>query len=323
MKPAIFAAVVVMMAAMPAHAADRIVIKVGYSPGGAYDQKSRLVATHLGRLLDGNPEIIVENVPGAGSLKLAKLFQKSGATDGSEIAVIGSALALRPVFKPEDGNFDPRNVNYIAATSNEGSYCVTFKGSGIDSFEKLLASDAKVGATGKSSTTYTFPAAIKSAYGASFQVLPGFGGGEEIFLAMERGDVDARCGTSPSALLTRNLVDRMNILAEIALEPKKRFGETPFVLGLAPKDKKAALALVIASTEIHHPFVLHGNTDPEIVQTYRNAFMALAQDKEFLADAERRGILLGITPGDMVETIIDDLLASPADVKEQARNMVK
>ena len=146
---------------------------------------------------------------------------------------------------------------------------------------------------------------------------------EEIFLAMERGDIDARCGTSPSALLTRNLVDRMNILAEIAIEPKNRFGDTPFVLGLAPEDKKAALALVIASTEIHHPFVLHGDTDPEIVQSYRDAFMALTQDEEFLADAERRGVLLGITPGDKVETIIDDLLASPADVKEQARNMVK
>ena len=101
----------VLCLALPAlAAAETLTLQVGYGPGGSYDEAARLLADHIGRHLPGTPTAVVENVPGAGSLKLAKMIMQSPVTDGSTIATVSSALALLPVFDPDNTAFDPRVV---------------------------------------------------------------------------------------------------------------------------------------------------------------------------------------------------------------------
>ncbi|KEO50801.1 Bug family tripartite tricarboxylate transporter substrate binding protein [Thioclava pacifica] len=305
-------------------AGDRITIQVGYGPGGSYDTMARLIADHLGRYLAGSPDIIVENVPGAGSLKLARLIETRGAADGSQIASVSNALALKPVFDPDTESFDPRNVRYIASASNESSYCVTPKNSGINSVEDFIASNAKAGATGKSSSTYTYVAAIKKAFDGKFDIVTGFGGGNEINLAMERGDVQVRCGISVTTLNQADTLDRYRILAELGTASRGSIQGEPFLLDLVKNpDDRAALSIVFAPTRMHHPYIVAGATPDAEVATLRAAFDALATDPEFLADAKKRGIVSTITDGATVEAYIAELLGSDPKILQRARELVE
>jgi tripartite-type tricarboxylate transporter receptor subunit TctC len=322
-KKSLVAALAVALVAAPA-SAEQIAIQVGYSPGGSYDLTARLVADHIGKYLPGNPDIVVENVPGAGSLKLAKLFMETGATDGSQIAVVSSALALLPIFEPDNTDFDPRRVHYLASLANEASHCVTHKNSGIETLDEFLQSDAKVGSTGRSSSTYTYPAAIKAALGGTFEIVTGFEGGEEINLAMERGDIQARCGISLTTLMEGDMIERVNVIAELAPEPAGLISGAEFLLDRAPDEAtRAALSLVFSSGTIHHPFIAAPDTPEDIVAMLRTAFDALSADVEFLAEAERRKIFVSITGGAEVEAKITGFLASDPALIELARKLVE
>jgi tripartite-type tricarboxylate transporter receptor subunit TctC len=130
-----------------------ITLKVGYGAGGTYDLSSRLVARHLGKHLPGNPNIVVQNVPGGGSLKLAKLMLGSEPADGSVVAAIGPAIAFAPTLDPQNADFDPLQIVWLGSLSNEPAFCVTKKGSGIDTLEKFLSETFHIGASGKMSAT--------------------------------------------------------------------------------------------------------------------------------------------------------------------------
>lgn len=317
-------AVLTMLASSTA-AQDRIALQVGYSPGGSYDMNARLAAQHLGQFLPGNPEIIVENVPGAGSLLVARQITAGDNEDGSTMATVSSALALYPVFQPDSDDFDPANVHYIASMSSVASYCVTHKSSGYDTFESLLNSpDAKVGATGRSSTTYTYPAALRGALDGQFEIVTGFKGGNEVLLAMERGEVDARCGIGINTITRLGMQETHNILAELSTEPRNEMEGPVFALDLAPNDEaRAALSLVFGPGAIHHPVIVSNTTPPEIVELLRDAFVAMNEDPKFIEDNLAQNRYMSITRGDLVEEQIDALLSAPAEVQELARSYVE
>lgn len=320
-------ALAALATAVPAAAGDapsRITIEVGYGPGGGYDASARLVAEHLGRFLPGNPAVIVTNEPGAGSLRLAKLVTQSGATDGSELAMVSSALALNPVFDPDNRDFDPLQVHYIASVVNLPSYCITPVGSGIETLDQLLHSDAKVGASGKVSSTYTYTAALRAALGGSFQIVTGFKGAAEIELAMERGEIQAECSVGPRMLLEGGALSRYRVLAELAPRPRGTIPGVPFLLDrVGDPETRAALALVFGSGAIHHPFLVAPGTPPETVERLRAAFLAMAADPAFRADAEARGLLIDVTGGAEVEATIRGFLAEPEAVRARARALVE
>jgi len=304
--------------------AETLTIQVGYGSGGSYDEAARLIADHIARHLPGTTEVVVENVPGAGSVKLAKMVMASTVTDGSQIATASSALALMPIFDPESTDFDPTAVHYLVSMTNSASYCITPKAAGIDSLDAFLTQDFKVGATGKDSTTYTYPAAIKNALGAKYEIVTGFESAAEVDLAMERGDVQARCGIGLTTLSKGDMMDRYNVIVELSLEPKNEIAGVPFLLDRAPDDAtRQALELVLSSSTIHLPFFAPPATSDEALTALRAAFDGLAADAEFVAAAKAQGFELFMTDGATVETMIDSLLAADPAVKDAARALVQ
>ncbi|GGE59077.1 Bug family tripartite tricarboxylate transporter substrate binding protein [Actibacterium pelagium] len=304
--------------------ADQLILKVGYSAGGGYDQSARLVADHLGRFLPGSPDVVVQNVPGAGSLKLARLFIATGQNDGSELAMIGSALGLTPVFSPDEKSFDPQAVHYLASLSNQSAFCVTSKESGITSFEQLLSSSAKLGATGKKSTTYTYGAAIKAATGSSIKIITGFEGGSEINLAMERGEIDVRCGYSFASLMRAGGQERFNILVELGAERQNLIEGTDYILDyIEEPSKREALVLVFSSNFVHYPLIAHPDTPEPTIKVLRDALKKMSTDDAFLADVAKRGQPIVFTPGEDVEVFLDTLLNGSPEVHRLARELVK
>ena len=304
--------------------AETLTIQVGYGSGGSYDEAARLVADHIARHLPGTTEVIVENVPGAGSVKLAKMVMASDVTDGSKIASVSSALALLPVFDPESTDFDPTKVHYLISMTNSASYCITPKASGIDSLDSFLTQDFKVGATGKDSTTYTYPAAIRNALGARFEIVTGFESAAEIDLAMERGEIGARCGIGLTTLSKGDMMDRFNVIVELSPKRQNEIAGVPFLLDRAPDEAtREALALVLSSGSVHLPLIAPPATSDEALAKLRAAFDALAADPDLAAAAERQGFELRITSGPQVEDMIDGFLSADPTVKEAARALVQ
>ncbi|MCR8725546.1 tripartite tricarboxylate transporter substrate-binding protein [Frigidibacter sp. ROC022] len=304
--------------------AEDVTIRVGYGPGGSYDSMARVIADHLGDHLPGSPNVVVENLPGAGSLKLAKLVMESTETDGSQIATISSALALAPVFDPDNRAYDPRQAHYLISMTSAASYCITPKASGIDTLDAFLTGEFKVGATGKASTTYVFPAAIKKALDTNYQIVTGFGSATEIDLAMERGDIQARCGIGMSNLFNGDMLERYNVITELSREPKHEIDGVPFLLDrISDPETHEAMKLVLSSSSIHHPFVAPPATSEEALDDLLAGFAALATDEDFLADAKKRGLYLSMTDGPTVEAKIAEYLASDPAVQDLARELVQ
>jgi tripartite-type tricarboxylate transporter receptor subunit TctC len=300
-----------------------ITIKVGYGAGGGYDQTSRLVARHLGRFLPGNPDIVVQNVPGGGSLKLTKMILGSEPADGSVIASISEAMSYAPILDPKNADFDPLALQWLGSLVNEPAYCLTSKSSGIDTMEKFLRSDFLIGASGKSSVTYVFAALVKNGLKAKFNIVTGFEGTSDIELAMERGEIAGMCGVS-SYNISGNR-DALNIIGTFGpgtapgSQVLERFSgkiENPTV--------RQAAELIESVLQFHHPLVAPPGTSREIIDVLRKAYLEMAKDPEFLADAGKLGeMAVNVTKGEEISRLVAQQLKSDPAVFEAARNLVK
>jgi len=300
-----------------------IAIKVGYGAGGGYDQTSRLIARHLGRFLPGHPEIVVQNVPGGGSLKLTKMMLGSEPADGSVLASISEAMFYAPILDPKNADFDPLALQWIGSLFNEPGYCLTSKSSGVDTMEKFLKSDFLIGATGKSSVTYLFAALVKNGAKAKFNIVTGFEGTSDIALAMERGEIAGMCG------VTRYLLDghrdTLNVIGTFGpgtvpgAETLERFSEK-----IEDPTVRQAAALIESALQFHHPLVAPPGTPKETIDELRSAYLAMTKDPQFLADADKLGEMsVGATSGEEISHFVAQQLKSAPAVFEAARGLAK
>src|SRR5215469_7739643 len=170
---------------------------VGYSVGGAYDLYARTIARHLGKHIPGNPTVIVKNMEGGGSLRLANWLFRVAPKDGSVLGTIGRGTGFDPILGQQGAQFDGTKFTWIGSANNEVSVCVAWNAtSGITKFDDLLTKEITVGGTSMSADTDQFPKVIDGVFGAKMKIVSGYPGGNDVVLAMERGDVQGPCGWS-------------------------------------------------------------------------------------------------------------------------------
>ncbi len=162
---------------------------IGYSVGGAYDLYARVIGRHLGAHIPGSPTLVPKNLEGAGSLRLANYLYRVAPHDGSAIGTIGRGIPFDPLLIGQGDAFDAQKFNWIGSANNEVSVCVAMRQSGITKFEDLFTKDLTVGGTGTSADTDQFPRVLNSVLGTHFKIVEGYPGGNDVVLAMERGEV--------------------------------------------------------------------------------------------------------------------------------------
>ena len=215
------AAVAAALAALPAVAANAqspaefyqgksIDLEIGYSVGGGYDLYARLVARHLGAHIPGNPTIVPRNMEGAGSLRLANYLYAAAPRDGTVIGATSRGAAFDPLLNENGAQFDASKFSWIGSANNEVSVCVALSSSGIATFDDVLTKPLTIGSTGVGDDTYQFPAVMNAVLGTKFKMITGYPGGNDISLALERGEVQGRCGWSWSSIVAT----RMNWVTE-------------------------------------------------------------------------------------------------------------
>jgi tripartite-type tricarboxylate transporter receptor subunit TctC len=301
---------------------------IGYSVGGGYDIYARLLARHMGRHLPGNPVIVPKNMEGAGSLRLANWLYKAAPRDGTAFGTIGRGIAFDPLLGTEGTQFKATEFGWIGSANDEVSVCASWGKSGIDKFEDFYARTIFVGGTGAGADTDLFPKAMNAILGTKLRLVTGYPGGNDITLAMQRGEVEARCGWSWSSIKSNHpqwVKDgTIKLLVQLALEKHADLPRVPLIMDMVKTpEQRAVLKLVFARQVMGRPFLAPPGLPAERLALLRRAFMATMQDPALLAEA--RKIQLEITPvaGEVVQKLVAEIYATPPEIVKQAAQAIR
>ena len=307
--------------------AHPINLVIGFPVANAYDTYGRAVARHLGKHIPGNPAVIAVNRPGAGSLAAANYLYNAAPKDGATIATFNRSVPLEPLMGNSTARFDARKFNWLGSVGNEVSLCVAWHTSAVKNASDLLAKDFIAGAASFSADTGVFALVLKNVFGAKIKIITGYPGGAEMSLAMEKGEIDGRCGWSWSGVKSQKpewiAEKQINLLAQIGLQKSSELPDVPLLIDLAANDEQRQILKVIFSRqEFAWPFAAPPDIPNDRRQALLKAFAATLTDPEFLDDAKKVQIDVNPISGVAVEKLIGDLYATPEAVTAKVRNIV-
>ena len=301
-----------------------IAMYIGYSPGGAYDLYARVIARHMGAHIAGNPTLVPQNMEGAGSLRLANYMYRVAPQDGTAVATFGRGIAFDPLLLGQGDAFDAQKMNWLGSANNEVSVCVALKSSGITRFQDLFTKELTVGGTGASADTDQFPRVLNAVLGTHFKIVQGYPGGNDVVLAMERGEVQGRCGWSWSSVLSTHkswITDgRMIVLLQLSLTKHPDLPDVPLALDFAKTDEqRQILKMILARNVMGRPYVAPPNVPADRVALLRKAFMDTMADKDFRAEADKLQLEINPVSGEDVQKLVTEVYATPPDIIAKAK----
>lgn len=302
-----------------------VTVWVGYTAGGGYDIYARLFARHWGKHLAGNPEFIVRNRPGAGSLLLTNEVYNTLPKDGTAVAVVARGMAQEKILGNDLARYDASKFTWIGSANNEVSVCVSWAKSGVTRFQELKTRGMIVGGTGEGADTDNFPKAMNKILGTKLKLVTGYPGGNEVMLAMERGEVEGRCGYSWSSAITTHgewLRDKkMNVLVQFALQKHRDMPNVPLITELAENaDDRAVLEFIFAGQVWGRPFLAPPGIPADRVQALQDSFMAVTRDPAFIAEVTKQKLEVNPVSGPEVARLVGLQHKASAEVIKRAKS---
>jgi tripartite-type tricarboxylate transporter receptor subunit TctC len=321
-------------ASVAAHAQDdvtqfykgkQINLYVGSSAGGGYDTYARLLARRFSSYIPGNPAIVVQNMPGAGSNKLASYIYSVAPRDGTAIGAIFSGAILQPLLG-DPVQHDPSKLLYLGNANNEVFLCLTRTDAPVKTFQDAFTHELILGASNEGGSTRDFAAMLNNLLGTRMRIVTGYPGSNEIMLALERNEVQGTCGVGWSSvapqrarLLDSGLARVLVQLATTGHPELDRMG-VPLAIDFAKTDDaRSAMELVYSQLIFGRPYVLPPGVPLDRVAALRRAFMATLTDQETVAEA--KGMQLDLDPlsGEAVQAAVAKAYATSKHIVELAR----
>ena len=304
----------------PFYQGKTISLVVGYSAGGGYDTYARLVARFLGENVAGKPIIVPRNMPGASSRVAIAYAYNVAARDGLTLCTGDQSLALAQAMG-EPLNFDMSKFLYIGNPSSENNTTVTWHASGIKSIADAMTQEVTMGATGGSPSSQ-YPRIMNAVLGTKFKIILGYPGGNEINLAMERGEVAGR-GSNNWASWKSTRADwlatkKINILVQVGLKKAHDLQDVPLLMDLARNEEdRILLKLLSTPATIGRPVFTTPETPAERVSALRSGFDAMLKDPHFLTEASRLNLEIDPVSGAELQEIVTDILKTPKAVSKR------
>ena len=305
----------------------QIHLYISTGPGGGYDAYARTLARYMGNHIPGNPGFVPQNMPGAGGLRATSFVYNSAARDGTAIALVHGSMTTADLLTPDGANFTPAQFAYIGNIDGEPGFCVAWHGSAVKKVEDLKTHDFIVGSTGAGAGLDIHPRVLNKLYGAHMRVVAGYEAGNDVALAMERGEVDGRCSWPISAIsvmrpqwLTNGDI---NLLVQFGIEKNPRYAQVPSILDLVTDpDSRAALELILAERQLLRPVMAPPETPKDKVEILRRAFMATMADPGFLAECEKQGLGVTPMPGAKVQALVARVHETPPRIVKLATDLI-
>ena len=334
----IIAAVLLSSVATTARAADQtsvedfykansVTMVVGYSPGAAYDLYARIVAQYLGKYIPGQPKVIVQNMPGAGSMNSVNYLYSIAKKDGSQIGAFARGIAMQPLLDKTGVKFDSTKLTWIGSPSSEVSVVLSWYKTPFKTLDDVKKAEMTVGVSGTGADSAIFPKVLNAVLGTKFKLVTGYPGNSEMLLAVERGEVDGNGGTSWATLAgsKREWIEqhKVNLLAQIGLKKHPALPNVPLAVDLAPTPAdRQVLELIAARQEMAYPIAAPPGIPPERAEALRHAFDEMVKDPDFIALAKKQGFEVDPVSGVELGKLVERIFASPPDVVARARAAV-
>jgi tripartite-type tricarboxylate transporter receptor subunit TctC len=301
---------------------------VGVAVGSGYDINARTLARHMAGHIPGNPTIIVQNQPGAGSLTMTNSLYTSGPFDGTVIGAPFNGLPTAPLLQPNGVRFDPTKLNWIGSTNRETHVTYVWHTAPVQSLDDLKTKELVVGAQAPGTTQYDFPALGNDLFGWKFRIVKGYDGTPKIHLAMESGEVQGVGATSWTTLKAINsnwLADKkIKVIAQWGLRKHPDLPDVPSVLDLAKTDAdRKALLLGLARLEFGRPFFVPPGVPAARVEALRQAFDATMKDPAFLEEAEKLKLDIDPLSGQEVAKLVAEVAVTPPEVAARVRTALE
>jgi tripartite-type tricarboxylate transporter receptor subunit TctC len=322
--------------ASPVHASDHytgkaITFIVGTDTGGGFSLYARAIAKHLARYIPGNPMIVIRNMPGAGGAVASTWLYQIAPKDGTAIGSVAPNAILAKLLGEGRTGYEPEKFNYIAGAERSTRVCVTFHRSRVRTLKDSLSHGAIIGATTSGSPTREYAAMLRHTIGARFEIVSGYKGPADLFVAMERGEIDGICGIDWSALKAQQpdwlREGKLNLLVQGSLAPHPELAvlgvPTPWAFIKDDVDRKAVELMVEFQQAFGRAYMAPPGVPAEALHILRSAFMAVLRDPDFLVDA--KNLRIDVTPqaGEHIQRIVEAVHAAPRQVVERLKQIVE
>jgi tripartite-type tricarboxylate transporter receptor subunit TctC len=303
----------------------QVELLIGYTAGGGYDVYARLIARFMGNHIPGKPTIVPRNKPGAGSLLVANDLAGVAPKDGTVFGTFGRGNFLEALWGNPGAKFDPTKLLWIGSANNEVSVCAFMTSAGITTTEEFLTKEIIVGGTGPGADTDLFPMVMNNVLGTHYRLITGYPGGNDINVAMERGEVQGRCGWSWSSVVATRpqwlKENKIYIAGQIALNKHPDLPNVPLVLDLAKNQHdRDVLEVVFSGQPMGRPYAAPPSLPPDRLKALREAFDSTMKDAAFLDEADKAKLEITPVDGEAVQKIVASVAAKPKDILQQAKD---
>ena len=305
----------------------QVTLQIGSEPGGGYDLVGRLVARHMHRHIPGNPGIIVQNVPGGGSLRLANQLYNVAPRDGLLFALLSTGAGTNPLLAPDATHFEPTKFNWLGSTSTEAHVLVVWHTAPVQTFAETFTKEMIMGASSPGAAPYDYPFVTNALLGTKFKIITGYvGAGPILSLMMPREEVHALAGHAWGSMRAgtgRALLDegKVKILAtfgtahpELANVPSYGYGTT--------EEQRQMFEILYARQKYGRPFVTPPGVPEAQVQALKRALEDTMRDPAFLAEAEKTNVEVHPIPGEELKAMTDRLYSYPDTVLVKLRSLL-
>ncbi len=295
--------------------------------GGGYSSYARVFAPYLSAAMPGKPKIVIQNMPGAGGIRAMLYLNSTAPRDGSVIGLVHSGVPLAPVFGIKAAAYDARQFNWIGSLARSDAVCVAWHTAAIRTARDLFDKEFVVGGTGGGSQMETYPVMLNRLLGTKIRIVSGYKGGNDVYLAMERGEVQGRCGGGLNSInATRPAwIEEKKIVIPIvfAMKRSRDMPEVQTIMELARDERtKQVIEAVLAPQEMDRPLLAPPATPADRVAALRKAFHAAISEPAFLAEMKKQRLEVEEVSGEDVARIIARVYAMPPDVLASAREAI-
>ncbi len=301
-------------------------VLIGVGVGGEYDLHARLVARYIGRYIPGNPTMVAQNMTGAGGAKMAAYLADVAPKDGTNIGMIANNFPAMQAAGLDVIRFDIGRFQWIGSISPTVETMTVWRTAGVSTIDEARKREVITGASGRGAITYSFPAMLNEFLDTRFKIVTGYPGGNEINLAMERGEVQARNNTWSSWKVTKpDWIKNgdIKILAYAGPAPKDLPG-VPSVTDLVKNDDdRRTVELIVSGTRLGRPLAFAGGVPADRVAAVRKAFDETMRDADFLKEAEKLQIEVDPVRGEDMQKVVADVLATPKNLAARARAIIE
>ncbi len=313
------------------YAGKQLTMLVGSGTGGGYDNYARLFQRHLAKHIPGAPNIIVQNVPAAGSLVAMNTLANSAPRDGLTIGAVQTHIGVEPLMgvtgPTANAKYDARQMNWLFSASKEVPVVVAWHTAPIKSFKDLTEREMLVGSSGVATSDGVYPRVMNALLDTKFKIIDGYKDNPQLLLATETGEIMGRAGWFVSSLMSTQASEvaqgKQKVIVQVALEKHPQFPDVPLI-GDFVKDpvRLEQLRFALSWLPMGRPYVAPPGIPADRVKILRDAFANAAKDPELLAEAAKMNLEISPLTGEQVQDLIVKLYATPETVVEKVRDIM-